>query len=87
MPLHQWERQNREIATMDNNGIRNQAMRWVTTLEMHGQEPGGASRRFIAALKRWIKKDPRNGLAFIEAVLVVEFSQTVLRDMWKERAH
>jgi hypothetical protein len=80
-------RQKTEIATMDTDRIRNDAMRWVTRLEMHGQEPGGAPRRFIAALKRWIRKDPRNGLAFIEAVLWVEFSQTVLRGLWKEKAH
>jgi ferric-dicitrate binding protein FerR (iron transport regulator) len=77
------EEQITEIAAMRDKRITSKAMFWVTRIEREGQE-GGVTPRTLKALKTWIRQDARHGLAFLEAVLWVEFSQTVLRGMYQE---
>jgi hypothetical protein len=68
---------------MDDKRIMHKAMFWVTRIEREGQH-GGVTPRTLKGLKAWIRQDARHGLAFIEAVLFVEFSQTVLRGMYQD---
>jgi hypothetical protein len=68
---------------MRDKRITSKAMFWVTRIEMEGQT-GGVTQRTLKGLRAWIGQDARHGLAFIEAVLFVEFSQTVLRGLYQE---